>query len=193
MKEFQSENKDLQSSAIYETEIGKEIGDSTSKYHELEKAHLGNGLLSRIFPSDVAKELIECEVQLAKQEVTCRKRMHGVLREFEAQMITETANSFLESGKSAIRKRLGEDFQKMSDELNENLSKIDDVFQENAMREKAKIENCPDELMKELRAKSFKEAVLNHFRVKSRLIERFNDILDERIDTLSGKTKGSLL
>lgn len=193
MNDSHNENRDLKNSPIFETEIGQEIGDSTSKYHELERTHLGNGMLSRLFPSNVAKELIECEVQLAKQEVTCRKRIHGVVREFEAQMITETANSLLESGKSAIRKRLGEDFQRMSDELAENLSKIDDVFNTSCMREIEQIEQCSISLMKEMRTNAFKDKIENHFRVQSLLIARFNDILDERIGMLSGKTKGSLL
>lgn len=186
-------NGNLKNNPLFDTEIGQEIGDSASKYNELEKTHLGNGMLSRIFPSSVAKKLIECEVQLAEQEVMCRKRIHGVVREFEAQMVTETANSVLESGKSAIRKRLGEDFQRMSDELAENLSKIDDAFEKNCLSEMEKIEQCAIPLMQEMRKKAFQEKIENHFRVQSLLIARFNDILDERIGMLSGKTKGSIL
>lgn len=192
MTEFNSEKYELKGADPYKTEIGKDIGDSSSKFNELKKAHLGNGLLSRWFPSDVAKELMVCEVELAKQEVGARKRIHGVLRELEAQTITELANDGLENFKSLLRKNRGEFFQSMSDEFADKLAQIDDVFEENCMRLEARIEQCSNQLMKQMRVESFKETIENHFRVRSRLIQRFNDILDERIDTLSGKTKGSL-
>lgn len=187
-----SENKKDEMSSLQEMKVAQDLGDSAESYNRLQQNHLsGNKWLSRLFPSNVAKELIAAEVELAKKEVCFRQRIHGVIREFESQVVTELANDGLINMKSLIRKNRGEFFQSLSDEFSEQLLKIDEAFQQNCSKTKAGIESCDDEVMMNLRLNAYNETLRNHFEVRSRLLNRFNAILDEGIDTLSGKTKGA--
>lgn len=164
------------------------IEQSDKKFNELEKLY-NNSTIMKIFPNKVQKELIEAQAHFVKQQIEFKKRNHRIIKEFEAQTVTEVANKLLESGKAYIRKALAIEFQELHHQLGEELREIDNKFARMAEEEFKQIDKIENEIIKRMRLDNIMSDIEKHNTIRNKSLQRFSDILDERINSLDGKTK----
>jgi hypothetical protein len=164
------------------------IDDPNTHYEVLIRQHLG-GLMNSIFKSPVAKELISGQVEMGRAVVQARTTQFKIVQNAQTQALAEVANAWLESEKTVMRKNLSSDYVFALLELQEELQQFEDRFEAYVVRADAAIERTQNPGLRKMREAERDRSLQMFYETLFKLKERFKEVLDEGIDSISGDAR----
>ena len=137
--------------------------------------------LQRLFPTKLQQALNKSELIQTKKELEFREKALKIAKESQLQSIQEIYNDFLVRGKGDIRGDRVVFFARKLQELEVEISDINDSFSVFIQEQQAKLDKISVPLLKQHAEKRIEKSMERFFDTVDKLMTDFQNILDEEV------------
>ena len=137
--------------------------------------------LQRLFPTKLQQALNKSELIQTKKELEFREKALKIAKESQLQSIQEIYNDFLVRGKGDIRGDRVVFFARKLQELEVEISDINDSFSAFIQEQQAKLDKISVPLLKQHAEKRIEKSMERFFDTVDKLMTDFQNILDEEV------------
>jgi hemoglobin-like flavoprotein len=137
--------------------------------------------LQRLFPTKLQQALNKSELIQARTELEFREKALKIAKESQLQSIQEIFNDFLIKGKSDIRGDRVVFFARKLQELEAEISGINDSFSAFIQEQQAKLDKISVPLLKQHAEKRIEKSMERFFDTVDKLMADFQNILNEEV------------
>ena len=137
--------------------------------------------LQRLFPTKLQRVLNKSELIQTKKELEFREKALKIAKESQLQSIQEIYNDFLVRGKGDIRGDRVVFFARKLQELEAEISGINDSFSAFIQEQQAKLDKISVPLLKQHAEKRIEKSMERFFDTVDKLMADFQNILNEEV------------